>query len=347
MTQPLNDAPQSQEIMGELFEYAPDAMLVVNERGLIVRVNNQAQILFGYSRLELLNESVEMLLPERFRQRHIRHRIGYLVEPRLRPMGADLELFGLHKDGREIPINIMLSSMPVNGELFVIAIIRDIMERKQAEAQIRASLQEKEVMLKEIHHRVKNNLQIISSLLKLQAGYIEDSQTLTVLQESQNRVRAMALVHEMLYQSQDLSSVNFAKYLEQLVSHLRKAYSGSSSVVPIHLAIESVHLELDTAVSCGLVVNELVSNALKYAFPANLSYQGEIQVRLQLDEQGQILLSVHDNGVGFPPELDFRQTETLGLQLVNILVEDELDGTILLERSQGTSFIITLPPPPF
>jgi PAS domain S-box-containing protein len=338
--------PESQEIMSELFESAPDAMLVVDERGLIVRINYQTKALFGYEPQELLDKPVEILLPERFRRRHIAHRTAYMSEPRLRPMGADLELYGLHKDGSELPINIMLSSLAAGEGTFVIAVIRDITERKQAEARIRASLQEKEVMLKEIHHRVKNNLQIVSSLLKLQAGYVESPQTLTVLQESQNRIRAMALVHETLYQSQDLASIDFAQYLQQLVSHLSKAYAGMLTGVIIELDIGPIRLDLDTAVSCGLIVNELVSNALKYAFPSDVRQAGEIKITLHQDKDDQIILEIQDNGIGFPQDLDFRQTESLGLQLVNTLVIDELDGTIVLEQHNGTIFTVILPYPP-
>lgn len=340
---PSTVRPESQEIMSELFEYAPDAMLVVDEHGLIVRINNQTEALFGYEHQELLQKPVEILLPERFRRRHIAHRTDYMSEPRLRPMGADLELYGLHKNGSELPINIMLSSLAVDEATFVIAVIRDITERKQAEARIRASLQEKEVMLKEIHHRVKNNLQIVSSLLKLQAGYVETPQTLTVLQESQNRIRAMALVHETLYQSQDLASIDFAQYLQQLTSHLRKAYAGMLNDVEIALDIETIRLDLDTAVSCGLIVNELVSNALKYAFPPDISQTGKITITLRQNNDGQITLEIQDNGTGFPQDLDFRQTESLGLQLVNTLVIDELDGTITLEQHNGALFTVILP----
>jgi PAS domain S-box-containing protein len=335
--------PESDLILRDFFEFAPDAIVVVNGQGEIVRVNSQAEALFGYNRQEMLNRSVEMLLPQRFRKQHTTHRGRYMEESKLRPMGADLELFGYRKDNSEMPINIMLSPVSIDGQRFVIAVIRDITKLKEVEDRIRTSLQEKEVMLKEIHHRVKNNLQIISSLLKLQTRQIDDPYTLISLEESRNRIQAMALVHETLYQSQDLAGIDFAHYLQQLMSHFRTAYGSALSGVNINLDVDPVQLDLDTAVSCGLVINELVSNALKYAFPARSYETGEIQIILRHKDNGWIELKISDNGIGFPEDLDFHHTQTLGLQLVNILVSDELEGTIELEKGPGTTFTITLP----
>jgi two-component sensor histidine kinase len=218
-------------------------------------------------------------------------------------------------------------------------VARNITERKQAEEQLRTSLKEKEVLLREIHHRVKNNLQIISSLLNLQASYIKDQATVEIFQESQHRVKSMALVHETLYQSKDLAVIDFAQYTRQLTGYLLSAY-GVTSEVEVRIDFDRMLLNSDTAISCGLIINELVSNALKHAFPSETGRTAEIHIDLHLDNH-QVTLAVSDNGIGFPPEIDFRQTETLGLQLVNLLVADELEGEIELDRNKGATFKIT------
>ncbi len=223
----------------------------------------------------------------------------------------------------------------------VVCIVRDITERKQAEERIKASLQEKEILLKEIHHRVKNNLQIISSLLKFQARYIDDEQTITLLQESQSRVRSMTLIHEKLYQSQDLARVNFAEYIRSLTTHLFHSYAAHSIGITLRLDVGDILLDVDTGVPCGLIINELVSNSLKYAFPAGGAKQTrEIYVDMQMNGNRQLILTVADNGIGLPPDFDFHDTESLGLQLVNMLV-DQIEGTIVFDSSAGVTAKIT------
>ncbi len=225
----------------------------------------------------------------------------------------------------------------------VIGSVVDISDRKWAEDQIRASLQEKEVMLKEIHHRVKNNLQVVSSLLKLQAGHIQDKRIIEVFKESQNRVSAMALIHEKLYQSEDLAKTHFSEYIHSLATALFRSYSANSRSIQLHLNVQDVRLSIDTAIPCGLIINELVSNSLKYAFPPGET--GEIQIQLQADPSHELSeftryqLIVRDNGQGFPPDLDFRNTKSLGLQLVCTLIR-QLRGEITLNAESGVQFTI-------
>jgi two-component sensor histidine kinase len=225
---------------------------------------------------------------------------------------------------------------------------REISERMRAEEQIKASLREKEVLLKEIHHRVKNNLQVISSLLSLQSRCIEDQSVLKLFQESQNRVRSMALIHEKLYRSQDLTRINFAEYIRNLATSLLRSYRANSGPVSLKVNANDVSLSIDAAVPCGLIINELVSNSLKYAFPPLSSFPpdggdergGEIRIEIRSDRDHQVTLIVADNGVGFPKGLDFRHTESLGMQLVNTLT-NQLDGTVELHSNGGTEFKIT------
>jgi PAS domain S-box-containing protein len=214
----------------------------------------------------------------------------------------------------------------------------EVNERKTAQAQVLDSLQEKEVLLKEIHHRVKNNLQIISSLLNLQARGIEDARTLQAMRDSQTRVRSMALIHEKLYQSQSLASIDFGEYVKSLASDLFRTYRGHSGGVQLDIKADEVFLNLDYAVSCGLILNELMTNALKYAFPDGRN--GTIWVALYSTPEHILNLKVTDNGVGLPTNLDIPHAKSLGLQLVSNLVK-QLDATIDVETVGRTSFLIS------
>jgi PAS domain S-box-containing protein len=218
---------------------------------------------------------------------------------------------------------------------------QEIAERVRAEAQIKSSLEEKVVLLQEIHHRVKNNLQIISSLLRLQSQQIEDPEALEVFLESQNRVRSMAMIHEMLYQSEDLSQIDFGAYVQGLASSLVRSYHSRSTAVSLSVQVEPVPLSVNDAVPCGLIINELVTNAIKYAFPDGKA--GQIHVAVQGTDNSHVRLLVSDNGIGFPQDLDWRDSDSLGLQLVTSLVE-QLEGTIELHCEQGAAFEICFQP---
>lgn len=227
----------------------------------------------------------------------------------------------------------------------LIGVGMDITERKRGEAQIRESLHEKEVLLKEIHHRVKNNLQIITSLLRMQSSQISDRQTILLLQEAQNRVQSMALIHEQLYRSPNLNSIDFGDYLQTLVRNLFRSYGVNPQKIVPTIDTEGLSLSVDAAIPCGLICNELVSNALKYAFPNDIS--GTVLVRLQPDTaqatvSPALKLIVADDGIGIPPEFDIEHTESLGLLIVRSLTS-QLQGKLSLDRSHGTRFEVTFP----
>ncbi|MBD2103040.1 histidine kinase dimerization/phosphoacceptor domain -containing protein [Leptolyngbya sp. FACHB-261] len=214
----------------------------------------------------------------------------------------------------------------------------ELAERKRAEEQIKAALTERELLLKEIHHRVKNNLQIISTLLGLQSGYVKDEQALTMFKDSQNRIRSMALIHEKLYRSKDLSRIDFAEYILDLSSNLLRSYTASSQEVSLKVEAKDIWLNIDTAIPCGLIINELVSNSLKHAFP-EVSDKSEILITI-VESGNRFAMTIRDNGIGFPQNLDFRNTESLGLELVCTLTE-QLEGNIELDSGQGTAFTVT------
>ncbi len=213
----------------------------------------------------------------------------------------------------------------------------DISDRKQAETEIKESLREKEVLLQEIHHRVKNNLQVISSLLDLQSQRLKDTATLEMFQESQNRIKLMALVHETLYKSKDFAKINFSEYVQNLASYLFRAYTVETSNIALELNLDEVSLKLDKAIPCGLIISELVSNSLKYAFPSQTD--GKICIITKSDKNNHFKIIVRDNGVGFPVDLNFRSLNSLGLQLVNVLIE-QIEGSLEIDSSRGTEFTI-------
>jgi len=216
-------------------------------------------------------------------------------------------------------------------------IVEDITERKEAEEKLKTSLLEKEVLLREIHHRVKNNLQIISSLLNLQSRHVEDEPVLDLFQESRNRVRSMALVHEKLYRSADLAKVDFCEYIQSLSRHLFMSYGANSKKIDLDVDVKNVFLDINTSIPCGLIINELVSNSLKHAFSGRK--QGTIHVVLRPETNGKFKMVVSDDGMGLPKNLDVTKTESLGLQLVTMLVE-QLQGTLTIDNNNGASFEI-------
>ncbi len=189
---------------------------------------------------------------------------------------------------------------------------------------------------------MKNNMQVISSMLNLQSRRIKDDRDLEPFKESQNRIKSMAFIHETLYQSEGLSRLNFRRYLQNLVTYLFHSYGVSQDLIKFELNAEDIHLDISTSVSCGLIINELVSNSLKYAFPEGR--EGEIRIGFHSGDDNRFTFVVGDNGIGLPEDLDFRSTESLGLQLVNTLTK-QLEGSIEVDKNNGTAFRIIFPGP--
>lgn len=225
----------------------------------------------------------------------------------------------------------------INNEVVEVSGIGfDVTENKINEEKITQSLKEKDVLLKEVHHRVKNNMQVISSILNLQSSYVRDSYALNLLKECQNRIKSMAFIHESLYQTKNFESVNFSEYVTTLSKNLVHTYSINTKKIKLILTLDDLYLNLDASIPCGLIINEIISNSLKYAFPDNRD--GIIFVTLRVDKN-KVKIEVGDNGVGIPENVDIKNTQTLGLQLVDTLVE-QLSGTLKLNRSKGTIFSI-------
>lgn len=318
-----------------LFESAPNAMLMVGSQGRIILANSQAAQLFGFQPGELIGQPIEALVPQRFHGEHSAYRTTFFGRPEARPMGGGRDLFATRKDGSEFPVEIALNPIATAEGTLVLSAIVDISERKRAENELRTALEEKEILMQEIHHRIKNNLQIISSLLSIQSRRIEDKRALHTFKDSQNRIDSIALVHEILCHSKDLSELDVAKYLRELSSHLLLSYGNGARTARLELEVEEVRLSVDKAVPLGLLITEVVSNSLIHAFPSGK--KGTVRVELHKASVDQLALTLSDDGIGFPEEVDFQHTHSIGLQLVNKLAE-QLHGTVEFQPKGGTTF---------
>jgi PAS domain S-box-containing protein len=315
-------------------EAAPNALIMVAASGYISLLNSQTEKLFGYNREELIGQKVEMLVPERFRSSHDGHRGDFFFAPRPRPMGKLRDLFGLHKDGTEVPIEIGLNPVVSADEMFVLASIVDITERKLFEESLQRAIDEKLALLQEMHHRVKNNLQVICSLLLIQAASVKDPETVAKLKDSEQRVMSMAIIHEQLYSQRDMSSIDLAQYVQNLAARLFSSYA-TDPRLKYRLNLASARLSIEQSVPCGLILNELITNAIKYAYP-----NGEGEIKIDLCVEGDELnMSVSDQGRGMPAGFDWENTKSLGMKIVQLLTA-QLDGQLVTNPGPGASFTI-------
>jgi len=318
--------------LDQLFESVQEGIVVADNSGKVIRANKEFYKLFRYNHNDVIGKSIDELVSS----------MDFYTKARsitldvAKGKKASFETMRQRKDKKIIDVSVLASSIMIDGEAAATyGIYRDISERKRSEEKIKAALKEKEVMLKEIHHRVKNNMQIMSSLLKLQFARTKSKKLQEMLKTSQNRIHSMALIHEKLYQSKDFARIDFAYYIRSLAVHLFHSYRVNTNIVRLETDVRDVHLDINRAIPCGLIVNELVSNSLKHAFLGGR--EGEISIKFYSNKQGKITLVVSDNGVGFPEDIDFRSTESFGMQVVNDLVE-QLGGTIELDRKGGTTF---------
>lgn len=328
------------DFLGLAFDRIPVAMVVVNQSGLITRVNQLAETAFGYQDDELLGQPVEVLVPERYRHAHPGYRRAFQSNATVRPMGAGRDLSGLRKDGSEFPVEIGINPVETGEGPMVLSVILDLTERKQSEQRIQAALREKELLLEEVHHRVKNNLQVVHSLLDLQVLKINDPELVSMLRDSQNRIRSMLVIHRTLYQSHDFARVDFQQFLMELLPTLMESYGMQAGHVAIEISANSVKVPINEAIPCGLIVNELVSNALKHGFPQQR--RGTIRVSMGQDADGYVELSVSNDGMDIPPDLNLDRTGSLGLQLVQLLTR-QLRGELDVQRTDPTRFTLRFP----
>ena len=332
---------ESEQRFRKTFELAGAGIVQVSLDGRFTRVNQRFCDIVGYTQDEILELRFQDIT-------HPNDLEEDLANVR-RIFDGEIDVYSMEKRYLRKDSSIVWVSLTVSlvrdefgNPSYFIAVIEDTTERKHAELAVQSSLAEKEVLLREIHHRVKNNMQVISSLLNLQAKGINDARLSKLFQESQSRVRAMALIHEILYQSGHLARIDLGEYVTKLAESLVRMYGIEPDRIKLSVAAENVTLGIDDTVPCGLVINELLSNSLKYAFRDGRT--GEIRIEAEPVANDRIKLVVRDDGIGIPVEVDIRNTETMGMRLVIGLVESQLGGDVTLDRSQGTCFTVTFAP---
>jgi PAS domain S-box-containing protein len=358
------------KIKVELLDTATDSIILHDVTGKLIYANEKAAKMRGYSKEELMKLNIyDLNVPGESKF------TGQYVDELMVKGEAIFESAQYHRDGTVIPIEVNAKMVTHNKDLQILSTARDITDRKENEAKLRcyrehledmveertktlekmnkmlqnevdahekaekeilASLEEKEVLLREIHHRVNNNMQIISSLLNIQSNYTDDPETNHVLRDSRNRIRSMAMIHEKLYISNKLSKIDFSGYVKSITSNLLQNPEVNPDLIKINVDVDEFSIGMETAVPMGLIINELVTNSIEHAFP-----QGEGNINLNLHKNGEtFILTVRDNGLGLPEGLDPKKVKTLGLSLVNSLVE-QLNGSMEVEVEHGTTFKIS------
>jgi PAS domain S-box-containing protein len=331
----LTERFKAQETLRLLVEAAPNAMILIAPDGLMSLVNTQTEKLFGYSRGELLGKSIEMLIPERFRPNHADYRSAFLVASATRSMGAGRDLFGLCKDGTEIPCEIGLNPIFTADGQCVVASIVDVTGHITAQKTLRRSLAEMTTLMKEVHLGVKNNLQVICGLLSMQIACLEDSSSSGPLTDAHLRVLAMSLIHEQIYHSETLADLDFGEYIRVLSGRLFSAYCVNRPGIRLELSVETVYLNVNSAIPCGLILNELLSNSLKHAFRGDRA--GVIRVTLKNIGSDYVEVTVADNGIGLPADFSIENSRSLGLRVVDSLIH-QLRAHLVIAGEGGATF---------
>jgi PAS domain S-box-containing protein len=306
-----------------------DAVILTTSGGMIVTANRAALDILGYKEVELVDQPIGQV-------------VGQVWKGDFLPGEDDfgIEMALIAKDKKRIPVTLSTSvvSEGIASPQGIVFVARDLTRRVQTQEKLIGALKEREILLKETHHRVKNNLQVISSLLSIQTDYIPDPDAKRVLEESRDRVYSMAVVHELLYQSKDLREIDFQDYTNRLVEQIVYSHNVNPDQVSIQANVADLYLDLDTASYIGLIINELLVNALVHGFPGDRV--GEIWLSLVTTEEGQYVLAVTDNGVGLPADFDLKESDSLGLQLVSMIAE-QIGSELVIAQEEGTTFSLT------
>jgi PAS domain S-box-containing protein len=327
---------ESEEQYRSLFEGSPDAVFLADPKtGKIIDANPAASHLLLRSRKEMIGMHQSELHPPRL-EAYAKEKFDLHARQTGAPIAVESVV--LRSDGEEVPVEVLAQKTVIAGRPILQGIFRNIKERKRAEEQIKTSLREKEVLLRELHHRVKNNVQVMASLLRLQTGHIKNKKMQDMINSYLGRIQSMGIIHEKLYQSEDLARINLSHYIRSLATHLFHTYGVNTNAVKLRVEMEDVHLDINRAIPLGLIINEIVSNSLKHAFP--LSKKGEVFISLQSTDEANAVLKIIDTGIGIPKEIDSKNPQSLGLQLVNDLVK-QIGGRFELTREKGTVFKIT------
>ena len=366
----------SEALYATILNTVVDGIVTVDESGIVSSTNAAVEKIFGYAPEELIGQNIKILMPSDEAEKHDGYVSAYLETGVRKIIGLGREVIGRKKDGTEFPLFLAIGEARVSGERIFTGILRDIseraraaellrnahdqleqrvqqrttqlaeanralseeiIERREAELKLYESLKEKEVLLREIHHRVKNNLQLISSLLRLHLKRTKEISSEALATEIDSRIRSMALLHELLYQSGNLGRIKFVSYIETLAQSLVRYY-GMTRYVELVVSGDEFLIELEQCIPAGLLVNELVTNCMKHAFPGGR--QGRIEIELRQFEGGEVGIVVRDDGIGLPKGVEFGKTDSLGLELVQNLAK-QLHGEVSSSSDESTEFRIT------
>lgn len=325
---------EREKIISEIFENASVAIYRTTPEGEFLVVNSSMVKMFGYSSQE---EFKKINAKELYPNPNERMLFKNLLEKEKIVTGFEEKL--MRKD-KSVFATLESSKVVTDekGNTYFEGVIEDISKRKEAEEALSELLKEKDVLLKELHHRTKNNMQVISSLIGLKATVITDESTKMILKDITARIRAIALIHQKLYQSKNLSHIDLKEYITELTDLLMESHSINSGLISLKLDLQSVFIQIDNAIQIGLLINELITNSLKYAFPGNR--KGEILIELHRENEDDLILKICDNGIGVSNDFDFENSDSMGIQLVKAIAEDQLMGHVLFETKNGFSSII-------
>ena len=327
----------------DLYDFAPVGYFTIKEKGIIEQANLTGAALLGIDRQTLIGKPLTGFIAREDQDTFYLHHLQVLKKNG----NHTCEIKMMNYDNA--PFYAQLESIAVRGadetDTKLRTTITDITDRKMADQQLQASLVEKEVLLQEIHHRVKNNMQVMISMIELQCEKIEDKYICDVFNKIVARINSMALVHGQLYKTKYFSKVDITRYIKSIVENLFVSRGVDTAKISLKIGKNDIALRLGSAINCGLIINELITNSLKYAFPENR--KGEIRVEFGYLGDGQLEVRVSDDGVGMPVNFDLRDTDTLGLQIVKGLAEHQLGGTFVFDSTKGTTFRIRFKEPSY
>ena len=331
-----NEIEESRNKYSHLYDFAPIGYFTVKKKGIIEQANLTGAALLGIDRQSLIGKPLTRFIARKDQDTFYLHHLQVLKKNgnhtcEIRMMNYD-----------KTPFYAQLESIAVRDEDGEAAKLRtaitDITDRKRIDQQLQASLKEKEVLLQEVHHRVKNNMQVMISMINLQCEKIEDKQISDELNKIVDRINSMLLVHNQLYKSKDFLKVDINTYINRIAENLFVTHGVDTAKISLKIGKKDIALGLDSAINCGLIINELITNSLKYAFPEDR--KGEIRIEFGYLDDGQLEMRVSDDGVGLPMDLDYKDSDTLGVQIVKALAEHQLGGTVKLDGTKGTKFLI-------
>ena len=342
-----NALKEREEKYRTLFDYFPNYVVVLDLDGRIIEINNAAASLSPYSRENLIGKhfnEFDFIMGD---DTHV-YQEYFMRFQEDNEIIESFEATLVSQDGKIHTMEILPTTLKKDGQIFAVQVIaRDITERKKAENEITASLNEKEMLLGEINSRVRNYMQMISSLLELQSAYMRDEESKSglalrlyeglALEDSKNRVKSMLLLHDGFSESDDFVAIDFSHYVKNLIKHIINTYKVDTNRIKVENNVDSIMLDIDAAIPCGLIVNELLTNSVKNAFPKGRN--GKVSIEFRIDNQDNYFLNIKDDGIGLPEGLNFENSETMGFKLVNSLVK-QLKANVIVSREDGTNFQI-------